>query len=122
VKEENIVTVALTEEVEFDGHKVKSIKFDLEHINRGWDAAKHDYNSSRRSSYTAEDIVEFFEQFGYYNIVWEQGRNKNKLEVRGKLRTRYFAIIHDHDAGESKKMVVDIPEDFENEGIIVTVY
>jgi len=122
VKEENIVARKLDGEVEFDGHKVKTIKFDLEHINRGWNAEKHDYNSIRRSNYTAEDIVEFFEQFGYYSIEWEEGRNKNKMDVRGKKRTRYFAIVHDPYSGEQKKMVIDIPEDFENEGIVVTVY
>ncbi|MBI2521775.1 MAG: hypothetical protein HYV97_15270 [Bdellovibrio sp.] len=118
----SILTEELDGEVEFDGHKVKTIKFDLEHINRGWDTAKRDYNPTRRSDYTAEDIVEFFEQFGYYSIEWEDGKNKNKVEVRGKWRTRYFAIAHDPNSGEPKKMVIDIPEDFENEGIIVTLY
>ena len=124
MKEENIVTEELDEEIEIDGHQIKTIKFDLEHINRGWDKDNHDYNpeADRRSNYSAEDIVEFFEQLGYYAIDWDEGVNKNEVEVRGRKRTRYYAYIYDHDAEKQKKMIIDIPEDFDSEGIIITVY
>lgn len=104
--------------------KVETIKFDLEHINCGWDKEKHDYNGDKRSDYNAQDVVEFFEQIGYFLIDWEEGLNKNEVEVRGKRRVRYYAFVHDHyhDSGEQKKMVIDIPEDVKNEGIIVTIY
>ena len=110
MKEVNIVTEELEDAVEFDGKCIKSIKFDLEHINRGWDKDKHDYNPVRRSNYTAKDIVEFFEQFGYFSIEWEEGLNKNEVEVKGRTRTRYYAQVYDHQSGEQKKMVIDIPE------------
>lgn len=122
MKEENIVSKELDEAVELDGYKVKAIKFDLEHINRGWDIDNHDYKLGRRSNYNAEDIVEFFEQLGYYAIEWSEGENKHKVEVRGRRRMRYYAFVYDHDAQEQKKMVIDIPDYFESEGIIVTLY
>jgi hypothetical protein len=122
VKVENIVTCKLDFEIEFDGHKVKKIKFDLEHINRGWDKDRHDYNAKRRSHYAVEDIVDFFEQFGFYAIEWEENVNKNKVNVLGETRTRYFAYVFDHNKGEKKKMIIDIPENFVHEGIIITLY
>ena len=122
MKEENIVSVELKDEIEFDGHKIKIIKFDLEHINRGWNAQIHDYRPGRRSRFTTEDVVDFFEQFDHYLIDWEEGRNKKEVKIRGKIRTRYYAFVYEYDSGERKKMVIDIPEDFENEGIIITIY
>lgn len=122
MKEENIVTVELNEKIEFDGHDIKIIKFDLEHINRGWDAQKHEYKSGRRSEYTASDVVEFFEQFGFYSIEWEAGENKEEVEIRGQKRWRYISYIWDHDNGEKKRIVIDIPVDFKTEGIIVTIH
>ena len=122
MKEENIQTRELEDEIEFDGKKIKSIKFDLEHINRGWDAEANDYNDEVRSDYTAEDVIDFFEQFGYYDIEWEEGRNKYETEVRGKKRARYVAFVTDHNKGKQKKIVIDIPYAFEDEGIIITIY
>lgn len=122
LKEENIVTKKLSVAVQFDGLQVKFIKFDLEHINRGWDSLNRDYNLIKRSTYSAQDIVEFFEQFKYYNIEWEEGKNKNRVIVRGEMRIRYFAYVYDHNIKKQKKLVVDIPEYFKNEGIIVTLY
>lgn len=122
VKEENIITWELDGEVEFDGHKVKRIKFDLEHINRGWDKERRDYKSTKRSNFTAEDIADFFEQLGYYSIDWDEGANKNEVEVRGKKRTRYYTFVYEPDNRAQRKMIIDIPQDFDSEGIIVTLY
>lgn len=122
MKEKNIITVELDFEIEFDGLKIKKIKFDLEHINRGWDKRKHDYNARKRSSYTISDIVDFFEQFGFYKIEWEEGVNKNTVNILGNKRTRYYAYVFDHIEEKQKKMVIDIPRDFFQEGIIITLY
>lgn len=122
MKHENILAEELVDEVEIDGHKIKTIRFDLEHINRGWDKEKHDYNEGRRSSYNSQDVVDFFEQITYFLIEWEEGLNKNKVEVRGMKQIRYYAFVYDHNNGEQKNMVIDIPRDVENEGIIVTIY
>ena len=43
MKEENTQKVELEEEIEFDGKKINAIKFDLLHINQGWDEEKRDY-------------------------------------------------------------------------------
>ena len=122
MKDENIVSEELEEEIEFDGHKIKNIKFDLEHINHGWDADNHDYNEEKRSDYTAQDVIDFFEQFGYYSIDWKEGQNKFEAEIKGQKYIRYVAYVTDHDSEEQKKIVIDIPEDFNNEGIIITIH
>lgn len=121
MKEENTVTRNLDSEVLFDGKLVKKIKFDLEHINRGWDQNKNDYNPKERTHYTEEDIIEFFEQFGYVNIEWDND-SKTVEEVKGKKYHRYVAYVTDHKDDKQKKIVVDIPFDFKNEGVVVTVY
>ena len=124
MKQKNIVTKTLADAVDFDGKVIQKISFDLEHINRGWDSLKSDYNPTRRSNYTAGDIVEFFEQFGFYTIEWEdkQGGNKETVTVRGKKHYRYTAYVTDHKASQQKKIVIDIPYDFKDEGIVITVY
>lgn len=124
MKEENNVTRELKEEVEFDGKTIKKIKFDLEHINRGWDKTTNDYNLTTRSKYNENDIVEIFEQFGFYTIEWNEGLNGNKFKVRnkGKEFYRYIALVTDFKTAEQKKIVIDIPTDFKNEGIILTLY
>ena len=124
MKQINIVTRALVNAIEFDGKIIKRICFDLEHINTGWDSFKNNYNLNRRSNYTADDIIEFFEQFGFYLIVWddEPGGNKECVTVRGKKHYRYTAYVTDYAKSVQKKMVVDIPLDFKDQGIVVTVY
>lgn len=124
MKDENVVTEVLEFEVEIDGHTIRTIKFDLEHINRGWNKESRDYNpkTCRRSNYKAEDIVEFFEQLGFYDITWEEGINKKIVQIRGQKRVRYYTYVFDHGNECQKKMVMDIPKDFENEGIIITIY
>jgi hypothetical protein len=124
VKEENTVTKILDDEVEFDGKRINKIRFDLEHINRGWDKNKNDYNPTRRSHYEEDDVIEFFEQLGFYSIEWDGGPEGNKIRevIKGKVHFRYIAIITDHNCRELKKMIIDLPEDFENVGIVVTIY
>lgn len=122
MKEENIVKQELEEAIEFDGVKVKALKFDLEHINRGWDKVANDYNVEVRSFYTADDVVEFFENFSYYSIEWEEGFNKFGVKIKGKKHYRYIAYVLDFNTDEQKKIVIDIPAKFKNEAIIVTIY
>jgi len=124
VKRENVTTKTLSDAIEFDGKTIERISFDLEHINRGWDTQKNDYNPHRRSSYTADDIVEFFEQFGFYSIEWDDqpGGSKEEVMVKGKKHYRYTAYVTDHESQQQKKIVIDIPFDFKNESIVVTVY
>lgn len=122
MKQKNIEIQELDETVEFDGFKVKAIKFDLEHINRGWNKETNDYNLEIRSSYTADDVIEFFENFSYYSIEWEEGFNKFQVKVRGKEHYRYIAYVMDFESSEQKKIVIDIPVKFKGDGIIVTIY
>ena len=124
MKEENTVSKVLSEEIEFDGKKIIKIKFDLEHINRGWDKTRNDYNKTRRSNYNEEDIVAIFEQLGFYTIIWDEGLNGNKLiiRVKGKEFYRYVAFVTDFKTDEQKKIVIDVPEDFLNEGVVLTLY
>ncbi len=122
MKKENIITLKLEDGIEFDGFKITKIKFDLEHINRGWNKERHDYNTTRRSNYTADDIVDFFEQFSFYDIEWEEGISKMSLFVMGEKRTRYLAYVFDHGKKRQMKMVVDISESYHDEGIIITLY
>ena len=124
MKVENIITQTLEEAIEFDGKLVKKIQFDLEHINRGWNQNKNDYNSFKRSNYNAQNIICFFEQFSYYSIEWDDGPagNKSREIIRGKNYFRYIAFITDHENNELKKIVIDLPEDYKETGIIVTIY
>jgi hypothetical protein len=68
VKPENIETRTLETEVEFDGKLVKKIKFDLKHINKGWDNNTHDYRPGSRSNYSGDDVEEIFSRFGYFSF------------------------------------------------------
>ena len=126
MKEENTQRVELEEEIEFDGKKIKVIRFDLKHINQGWDEEKRDYcpkGLKRDTRYKAEDIIDFFEQYGLFEPEWEIGRNKEKISIKGKKHFRYIGIVIDYENwDEQKRIVIDIPEDFKNEGIIVTIY
>lgn len=122
MKFENTETAELDNVVIFDGKEIFQIRFDLEHINRGWNTTQQDYNLSRRSFYTSEDVKSFFEQFGYYNIEWEEGRNKFLNECYGIMYYRYISFVTDYNSGEQKKIVVDIPLVFSNEGVVVTIY
>lgn len=126
MKEENTQKVELEEEIEFDGKKIKAIKFDLLHINQGWDEEKRDYcpkGQKRNTDYNADDVVEFFEQYGFFEPEWEHGRNKEEVLIKGKKHFRYIGTVIDYENNnEQKRMIIDIPEDFENEGIIVTIY
>lgn len=124
MKEKNTISKNLNEEIEFDGKKIIKIKFDLEHINRGWDKTRNDYNKTRRSNYSEEEIVEIFEQFGFYSIIWDEGLNGNKFKIKVKEKdyNRYVTFVSDFNTGEQKKIVIDVPIDFVNEGVILTLY
>ena len=82
MKLENLKQANLSHAIDFDGRKIRKIIFDLEHINRGWDIDKHDYKPTRRSEYVESDVIDFFEQFSYYSIVWELGRNKFEITYK----------------------------------------
>lgn len=122
MKAENTLTVELDETIDFDGFKVSKIKFDLEHINRGWNQVTRNYNEMARSNYTAEDVKDFFAQFGYYCLEWEEGRNKFKKEFGGRTFYRYISFVTDLVTEVQKKIVIDIPFVFNDEGIVVTIY
>lgn len=126
MKEENIQKAELEEEVEFDGKKIKVIRFDLLHINQGWDEKRRDYcpkGLKRATNYDAKDVVDFFEQYGFFEPEWELGRNKEEVIIKGKKHFRYVGTVIDYENGdEQKRIIIDIPEDFKNEGIIVTIH
>lgn len=122
MKAENIDTVFLDDKVLFDGMIIRKISFDLEHINRGWNKEVRDYNKTRRSHYTAEDVTDFFEQFGHYSIEWEEGYNKFLIRIHNNSHYRYIAYVIDFETEEQKKIIVDIPQVFSGESIIVTIY
>ena len=105
VKEENTITKILSNEIEFDGKIIKKIRFDLEHINRGWNGEKNDYNKIKRSHYNEDDILDFFEQFGFYTIEWDDGPEGNKTReiIRGAVYFRYVAYICDYENNDQKK-------------------
>lgn len=121
MKEQNKQTVILNEAVLFDSQLIDRISFDLIHINQGWDDEKHDYNLQKRSSYTAADIVDLFEQFKYISTEWTFGNNKKKIKIRGVSHSRYHCYTTDVQ-GCPVRIILDLPEVLTSEGIIVTVY
>lgn len=121
MKDENKQTVVLAEAVNFDHQLVKCITFDLVHINQGWDDDEHDYAYRNRSSYTAADIVDFFEQFKYFTVEWSLGSNKESIKIKGVLHCRYYWETTDEN-GDRIRVVLDLPHKVTGEGIIVTVY
>jgi hypothetical protein len=121
VKSANTLTRVLDEAVLLDGKLITKIRFDLEHINRGWDKELNDYNKTKRSHYTSDDIVDFFEQLRLYAIKWDS-QNKLIKEIKGQCYYRYLAYVWDLKKKKRKKIVIDVSEDFKGSGIIVTVY
>lgn len=115
MKSNNTQSVELAELVDFDSRKIRSIKFDLKHINQGWDAKNKDYSSvgsKRNTQYTADEVVEFFEQFGYFEPEWELGRNKEAISIKGIKYFRYVGIVVDYTKeDEQKRIVIDIEDD-----------
>ena len=97
MKPENTEIRILEDEVEFDGKVVKKIKYDLKHINQGWNDKARDYKTRLRSNYTGENVEGIFSRFGYLSIEWDD----DNVEV----------II-----------VIDVPVEFDNEANIVTIY
>lgn len=97
------------------------ITFDLKHINQGWDDERHDYANRNRSSYTASDIVDFFEQFKYFKVEWQLGLNKETITIKGTLYYRYYWETTD-EYGILVRVILDVPERETGEGIIVTVF
>jgi hypothetical protein len=121
VKEKNKQTKKLSESIIFDGQKIDAITFDLLHINKGWDDEKGDYANTFRSSYSEEDIVDFFEQFKYWHIEWELGENKNEIQIKGKHYYRYV-VDTCNESGEDIRIVIDLPKKQTGVGVIVTVF
>ncbi len=121
MKDENKQTEILAEPIFFDHQLIQRITFDLIHINQGWDDEKHDYANRNRSSYTAADIIDFFEQFKYYQVEWLLGTNKTQEDIRGVLYNRYFWKTTDEN-GNTVRVVLDLPHQTTGEGIIVTVF
>lgn len=121
MKNENKQTVFLEEFVPFDHFQIDRITFDLLHINYGWDDEKHDYRYLKRSSYDAQDVVEFFEQLRFFSVEWILGVNKEKIRIRGKDCFRYHWQTTD-DSGEVVRIVCDLPIRPTGEGVIVTIF
>lgn len=121
MKPENTVVKILGSPVHIDGKLINRIKYDLTHINRGWDTAKRDYNppSPKRKQIGDDEVEDLFSQFEYYEIEWSE-ENKREEEIGGKKYYRYVAYVYDEE--ERLKIVVDIPFDFENEATIVTIH
>ena len=121
MKAVNKQTAVLAEAVLFDHQLIQRITFDLIHINQGWDDESHDYAYRNRSSYTAQDIIEFFEQFKYYEVEWLLGINKVSANILGVMHYRYFWETTDEN-GNKVRIVLDLPHKSTGEGIIVTVF
>ena len=92
MKEINKQTIFLFRPVIFDNKIVRKISFDLLHINEGWDEIKNDYAYRSRSSYSADDIVDFFEQFLFIQVEWEIDINKFEQKIRVHLSIVMFLI------------------------------
>jgi len=121
VKDVNKQTEVLAEAVLFDHQLIQKITFDLVHINEGWDDVKHDYAYRNRSSYTAADIIDFFEQFKYYQVEWLLGSNKEEVKKKGVQYYRYHWETTDENGG-TVRIFLDLPHQVTGEGIIVTVF
>ena len=121
VKDANKQTLVLAEAILFDYQPIQRITFDLVHINQGWDDEKHDYAHRNRSSYTAADIIDFFEQFKYFQVEWLLGTNKTTEKIRGTWYHRYYWETTDEE-GKLVRIVLDLPHRPTGEGIIVTVF
>lgn len=121
MKDENKQTEVLTVPILFDHQLIHKITFDLVHINQGWDDEKHDYAYRNRSSYTAAEIVEFFEQFKYFSVEWLLGKNKENIRLKGVSFYRYHWETTDEN-GAIIRVVLDLPHKETGEGIIVTVF
>lgn len=121
MKDENKQTEVLTVPILFDHQLIHRITFDLVHINQGWDDEKHDYAYRNRSTYTASDIVDFFEQFKYFSIEWLLGKNKEDISIKGISHYLYHWETTDEN-GDIIRVVLDLPHKETGEGIIVTVF
>ena len=116
----------LNDEVVFDGLTIKKIKFDLDHINYGWNPETGDYHPPgviRNTNITADEVIDFFEQYEFYQPEWELDQNKEEVIVRDVLCHRYTGVVIDYDNGNKEmKIIIDIPVDFKNEAVVVTIY
>lgn len=111
----------MSEAVLFDDQLIHRITFDLIHINHGWDDEKHDYKKWKRSSYTALEIIDLFEQLKYYKLNWVLGINKVVVKIKGSIYYRYFWTTTDEE-GNFVRVVLDLAQKKTGEGIIVTVF
>jgi hypothetical protein len=120
VKPENTEIRILEDEVEFDGKVVKKIKYDLKHINQGWNDKARDYKTRLRSNYTGENVEGIFSRFGYLSIEWDEDQVE-KVTHYGKKFRRFTTTTLDDDNVEVI-IVIDVPVEFNNEATIVTIY
>jgi predicted translin family RNA/ssDNA-binding protein len=121
MKEVNKQTILLFRPVIFDSQIVRKLSFDLMHINEGWDELKNDYAYKGRSSYIVDNIVEFFEQFLFIQVEWEINLNKFEKKVLGVPIYRYVFDTTDED-GNMVRVILDIPKQFREEAVLVTIY
>ena len=121
MKEINKQTIFLFRPVIFDNKIVRKISFDLLHINEGWDEIKNDYAYRSRSSYSADDVVDFFEQFLFIQVEWEIDINKFEQKIRGTPVYRYVFDTTD-EIGNIVRVVIDILKQFKEEAILVTIF
>ncbi len=121
MKEANKQTVVLSKAIILDHQLIHKITFDLFHINYGWDDEKHDYRRWKRSSYTAMDIIDLFEQLKHLEVEWVLGMNKVMVKIKGSLYYRYLWKTTD-DEGNIVRVVLDMAQKNTGEGIIVTVF
>lgn len=120
MKPENTETRILEYEVELDGKVIKRIKFDLKHINYGWDEKNRDYMPKSRSNYSGDDVEEFFSQFEFLKINWDD--NKTIISILGVLHHRYVSGVYDTQTDENLRIIIDVPVKFKNEAVVVTIY
>lgn len=121
MKDENSVTIVLSEAIMFDHQMINKITFDLVHINQGWDEEKRDYAFRNRSDYNDDDIVEIFEQFKYLTVEWVLGFNKSQIRIKGLNYFRYILNTTDED-GFAIRVILDTPVVHTGEGVIVTIF
>jgi len=121
LKLENISTYQLNKTLKFDGNWISTIRFDLNHINYGWNKIQRDYNYNPRSYYSAADIVIIFEQVCMNDIEWTES-NKLYETLKFKSHIRYIAFFTDPWLLKNKKIVIDIEEGRKQVVTIVTIY
>lgn len=73
-----------------------------------------------RSNYSGDDVEEFFSQFEFLKINWDD--NKTIVNILGVLHHRYVSAVYDTQTDENLRIIVDVPVKFKNEAVMVTIY